>query len=381
MNTPTKTYGVGFGKAPDLTYVESAARRISKVATTSKIVVEKSTVPVKAAESIINMLNSTKKPGVDFQVLSNPEFLAEGTAIRDLLEPDRILIGGDKTPLGKWAICKLSEVYENWIDRSLILTMNTWSSELSKLAANALLAQKISSINSISAICESSGADIEQVARAIGSDSRIGNKFLQASVGFGGSCFQKDINNLIYLCESLNLQEVANYWHQVILINDYQKKRFANKVIKCLFNTLSNKTITLFGFAFKKNTGDTRESAAIYLTKYFLDEGAQISVYDPKVEHEQIMFELSNPQLSLPIDMIKKRVKLYSNEDVYEACHQSHAIVVCTEWDLFKTLDYKRIYDSMHKPAFIFDGRLILDHEHLISLGFHVEAIGKAFDK
>lgn len=259
VNTPTKTYGVGEGKAPDLTYIESAARRISKVATSSKIVVEKSTVPVKAAESISKMLKSNNNPKVFFQVLSNPEFLAEGTAVKDLLKPDRILIGGEiETNAGKWAIQMLSEVYENWVDKTSIMTMNTWSSELSKLAANAMLAQKISSINSISAICEASGADIQEVARAIGSDTRIGNKFLQASVGFGGSCFQKDINSLIYLCETLNLKEVAEYWHQVLVINDYQKKRFADKITKQLFGTLNNKIITVFGFAFKKNTGDTR---------------------------------------------------------------------------------------------------------------------------
>jgi UDPglucose 6-dehydrogenase len=241
-----------------LTYVESAARQISKVAKSSKIVVEKSTVPVKAAESIINVLTSNKKEGVNFQVLSNPEFLAEGTAINDLLKPDRILIGGEKSLDGEWAIQQLKSVYQNWIDESLIITTNTWSSELSKLAANAFLAQRISSINSISAICEVSGADIQQVARAIGCDSRIGNKFLQASIGFGGSCFQKDINNLIYLCDTFNLKEVAEYWDQVIKINDYQKQRFAQKIVKCLFNTLNHKRITIFGFAFKKNTGDTR---------------------------------------------------------------------------------------------------------------------------
>lgn len=242
-----------------MTYIESAARSISKIATKSKIVVEKSTVPVKAAESISKMLISNKRSNVFFQVLSNPEFLSEGTAIKDLLEPDRILIGGETdTQLGQWAIQMLSEVYENWVPKSSIITMNTWSSELSKLTANAMLAQKISSINSISAICEASGADVLEVARAIGSDSRIGSKFLQPSIGFGGSCFQKDINSLIYLCESLNLKEVAEYWHQVLVMNDYQKKRFANKITKRLFGTLKNKIISIFGFAFKKNTGDTR---------------------------------------------------------------------------------------------------------------------------
>ncbi|RNA09635.1 UDP-glucose 6-dehydrogenase [Brachionus plicatilis] len=376
VNTPTKTYGVGLGRAPDLTYVESAARTISKVAKTSKIIVEKSTVPVKAAESITNMLKSNHQPNVEFQVLSNPEFLAEGTAINDLLKPDRILIGGDNNEKGKWAIGQLSSVYENWVEKSLIITTNTWSSELSKLAANAMLAQRISSVNSISAICEASGADIEHVSRAIGFDTRIGNKFLQASVGFGGSCFQKDINNLIYLCENLNLKEVAEYWHQVLVINDYQKKRFVDKIVKCLFNTLNNKKITLLGFAFKKNTGDTRESAAIQICKYFLDEGALITVLDPKVEYEQMILELSNPQLNLPIEMVKRKVQLCST-DVIEACKGSHALVVCTEWDIFKTYDYKGIYEIMQKPAHIFDGRLILDHEQLISIGFHVEAVGK----
>lgn len=376
VNTPTKTYGVGLGKAPDLTYVESAARQISKVATKSKIVVEKSTVPVKACESIINMLMSNKKSGVDFQVLSNPEFLAEGTAIKDLLCPDRILIGGENSAEGEWAIQMLSQVYENWVQKTSIITTNTWSSELSKLAANALLAQKISSINSISAICEASGADIEEVSRAIGSDTRIGSKFLQASVGFGGSCFQKDINSLIYLCETLNLKEVAEYWHQVIRINDYQKKRFANKIIESLFSTLNNKKITILGFAFKKNTGDTRESASIYLSKYLLDEGATLNIFDPKVETEQIMLELSNPALSLPYSVVEKRVHLFS-DNVLEACRQAHAIVVCTEWDMFKSFDYEKIYEVMQKPAFIFDGRLILDHQKLMSIGFRVEAIGK----
>ena len=376
VNTPTKTYGVGLGKAPDLTYVESAARQISKVATKSKIVVEKSTVPVKACESIINMLMSNKKSGVDFQVLSNPEFLAEGTAIKDLLCPDRILIGGENSAEGEWAIQMLGQVYENWVQKASIITTNTWSSELSKLAANALLAQKISSINSISAICEASGADIEEVSRAIGSDTRIGSKFLQASVGFGGSCFQKDINSLIYLCETLNLKEVAEYWHQVIRINDYQKKRFANKIIESLFSTLNNKKITILGFAFKKNTGDTRESASIYLSKYLLDEGATLNIFDPKVETEQIMLELSSPALSLPYSVVEKRVRLYS-DNVLEACRQAHAIVVCTEWDMFKTFDYEKIYGVMQKPAFIFDGRLILDHQKLMSIGFRVEAIGK----
>ena len=336
VNTPTKTYGVGTGRAPDLTYLESAARRISEVATSSKIVVEKSTVPVRAAQSILEILSTTQKEHVKFQVLSNPEFLAEGTAITDLVKPDRVLIGGDiKSNTGKWAIEMLSKIYETWICKDNIITMNTWSSELSKLAANAMLAQKISSINSISAICETTGANIKDVARAIGSDSRIGSKFLQASIGFGGSCFQKDINCLIYLCETSNLKEVADYWHQVILMNDYQKKRFVDKIISSLYGTLNHKRITLFGFAFKKNTGDTRESAAIYVSKFLLDEGANLSIFDPKVEEGQVQLELSNSQLNLPHDLVKRNTKFFAT-DIIEACRQSHAIVVCTEWDMFK---------------------------------------------
>jgi UDPglucose 6-dehydrogenase len=301
------------------------------------------------------LISNNQRPNVHFQVLSNPEFLSEGTAIKDLLEPDRILIGGEiDTEQGMWAIRMLSDVYENWVNKTSIMTMNTWSSELSKLAANAMLAQKISSINSISAICEASGADIQEVAKAIGSDSRIGSKFLQASVGFGGSCFQKDINSLIYLCESLNLKEVADYWSQVLSINDYQKKRFADKITKRLFGTLNNKLITIFGFSFKKNTADTRESSAIYVSKLLLDEGANLNIVDPKVEEEQIYLELSNPQFNLPIDKIKRKIRLFS-DDVLEACKQSHAIVICTEWDIFRVCYFKNFFSKYIKLySFIF---------------------------
>lgn len=337
-------------------------------------------MPVKAAKSISDILFSNKQNGVNFQVLSNPEFLAEGTAINDLMAPDRVLIGGETSPQGAWAIQMLSEVYENWIDKSRIITTNTWSSELSKLAANAMLAQKISSINSISVICEASGADIQEVSKAIGSDSRIGNKFLQPSVGFGGSCFQKDIFNLIYLCESLNLKEVADYWHQVIIMNDYQRKRVVESVINSLFGTLSNKVITMFGFAFKKNTADTRESSAIYISRYLLEEGAVLNILDPKVEEDQVFLELSNQPCNIPIDVLKRKIRLFSG-DPYKACEQSHAIIVCTEWDCFKTYDYERIYEVMQKPAHIFDGRLLLDHKQLLSIGFSLKAIGKRIEK
>jgi UDPglucose 6-dehydrogenase len=335
---------------------------------------------VKAAKSVADILLSNKHDNVNFQVLSNPEFLAEGTAINDLNDPDRVLIGGNiDTEQGRWAIDMLVQLYENWVEKSKIITMNTWSSELSKLAANAMLAQKISSINSISAICEASGADVQEVSKAIGTDSRIGNKFLQASIGFGGSCFQKDIFNLIYLCESLNLKEIANYWHQVILMNDYQRKRVVEIIINNLFGTLKNKIVTIFGFAFKKNTADTRESSAIYICKYLLDEGAIINILDPKVEKDQIFFELSNVPSSLPIDLIKKRINVFSDNYV-QACEQSHAVIVCTEWDCFKDYDYEEIYKVMQKPALLFDGRLLLDHKKLISIGFNLKAIGKKFE-
>jgi UDPglucose 6-dehydrogenase len=286
---------MGSGMAADLKYVESATRRIAEVSTSNKIVIEKSTVPCRTAESMRSILEANSKNGVRFDILSNPEFLAEGTAIDDLLKPDRVLIGCLPTPEGLKAQEALASVYANWVPRDRIITMNLWSSELSKLAANAMLAQRISSINALSAVCEATGADVDEVAYAIGRDSRIGPKFLKASVGFGGSCFQKDILNLVWLCEQLHLKEVANYWLQVVKINDYQKERFAERVVKCLFNTVTSKTITLLGFAFKKNTGDTRETAAIALCKFFIQEGAKINIYDPKVEKTQIYMDLTEP--------------------------------------------------------------------------------------
>ncbi|KAH0539551.1 UDP-glucose 6-dehydrogenase [Cotesia glomerata] len=371
VNTPTKTFGIGKGRAADLKYVENTARMIADVATSDKIVVEKSTVPVRAAESIMHILRANHKPGVSYQILSNPEFLAEGTAIDNLMNPDRVLIGGEDSPQGREAVEKLCKIYENWIKRDKIFTTNTWSSELSKLAANAFLAQRISSINSLSAVCEATGADVTEVARAVGLDSRIGSKFLQASVGFGGSCFQKDLLNLVYICECLNLPEVAAYWQQVIDMNEYQKSRFSTKVIESLFNTVTDKRITMLGFAFKKNTGDTRESPAISVAKNLLDEGAVLHIYDPKVEESQIIDNLS----AFDVDNIKNRVNIY--HDAYSATKNTHAIVLCTEWDEFIELDYERIYSEMTKPAYIFDGRKILDHEKLQKIGFIVQTIGK----
>ncbi|XP_006007621.1 UDP-glucose 6-dehydrogenase [Latimeria chalumnae] len=378
VNTPTKTFGIGKGRAADLKYIEACARRIAEVSSGCKIVVEKSTVPVRAAESIRRIFNANTKSSLNFQVLSNPEFLAEGTAIADLKNPDRVLIGGDETPEGQKAIKALSSIYERWVPKSKIITTNTWSSELSKLAANAFLAQRISSINSISALCEVTGADVEEVSHAIGTDRRIGNRFLKASVGFGGSCFQKDVLNLVYLCEALNLPEVARYWQQVIEINDYQRRRFSARIISCLFNTVTDKKLAVLGFAFKKDTGDTRESSTIYISKYLLDEGAHLHIYDPKVKKEHILQDLSHPSISEDDPERVSRLVTISI-DPYEACENAHAIVICTEWDLFKELDYERIYKAMLKPAFIFDGRRILDslHDRLVQMGFQVETIGK----
>lgn len=379
VNTPTKTLGNGKGRAADLKYVEGAARMIADIAKSDKIVVEKSTVPVRAAESIARILSANQKPGISYQILSNPEFLAEGTAINDLLNADRVLIGGDETPEGKQAIEKLCSIYEHWIPRKNILTTNTWSSELSKLAANAMLAQRISSINSLSAVCEATGADVSEVARAVGLDSRIGSKFLQASIGFGGSCFQKDILNLVYICECLNLPEVASYWQQVIDMNEYQKSRFTAKIVQALFNTVSGKTICILGFAFKKNTGDTRESPAIHVAKTLLDEGAAIKIYDPKVEEPRIYEDLTHPSICEEPEMVRKMVSIYN--DPYTASEGTHALVICTEWDEFMALDYNKIYANMMKPAYIFDGRKILDHQSLIEIGFHVTTIGRKLQR
>ncbi|CAG8743226.1 28807_t:CDS:2 [Gigaspora margarita] len=376
VNTPTKKAGMGAGYAADLAYIESATRQIAEVARSSKIVVEKSTVPCRTAESMRTILEANSHDDIRFDILSNPEFLAEGTAINDLLYPDRVLIGGLQTPEGFKAQQALAEIYEQWVPKDKIITTNLWSSELSKLAANALLAQRISSINALSAICEATGADIDEVAYACGRDSRIGPRFLKASVGFGGSCFQKDILNLVYLSEQLNLPEVAAYWKQVVDLNEYQKKRFVSRIIKTLFNTITNKRIAVLGFAFKKDTGDTRESAAITLCKDFIQENARVYIYDPKVSEQQIFYDLSGPEVTYDIKDLKKRVTIV--QSAYEASANADAIVVATEWDEFKELDFERIYKSMNKPAFIFDGRLILDAEKLKSIGFRVHTIGRA---
>lgn len=372
VNTPTKTYGKGKGMAADLKYIELCARQIAKVAKENKIVVEKSTLPVRTAEAIKSILDNTGN-GVEFQILSNPEFLAEGTAVTDLLNPDRILIGGDDTEEGQKATQALVDIYANWVPTDKILTTNVWSSELSKLTANAFLAQRISSINALSELCEKTGADVNEVARAIGMDSRIGPKFLKASVGFGGSCFQKDILNLVYIAKSNGLQEVADYWEQVIIMNDYQKKRFSNKIIQTLYNTVADKKITFLGWAFKKDTNDTRESAAIYVADDLINELANIAVYDPKVKRKKVLADLDY----LETRSYKGNAKNVSSfENPYEACEGAHAIAVLTEWDEFVTLDWQKIYNSMLKPAFVFDGRNILNRKELEAIGFVYQAIG-----
>jgi UDPglucose 6-dehydrogenase len=372
VNTPTKTYGKGKGMAADLKYIELCARQIAKIAKDDKIVVEKSTLPVRTAEAIKSILDNTGN-GVQFQILSNPEFLAEGTAVQDLLNPDRILIGGDTNEEGQKAMEALVEVYANWVSPDKILTTNVWSSELSKLTANAFLAQRISSVNAMSELCEKTGADVNEVAKAIGMDSRIGSKFLKASVGFGGSCFQKDILNLVYIAKSYGLHEVADYWEQVIIMNDHQKRRFSNKIVQTLYNTVADKKIAFLGWAFKKDTNDTRESAAIYVADDLINEQAQIAVYDPKVSAKKVFADLDYLETRT---IEKNRACVTSFTDPYEACTNAHAIAVMTEWDEFVQYDWQKIYDSMQKPAFVFDGRNILDRSQMESIGFVYQAIG-----
>ncbi len=367
VNTPTKTFGFGAHKAADLRYVESVARTIAEVADSPKIIVEKSTIPVRTAEAIQTILASSEK-GFQHQVLSNPEFLAEGTAIVDLTNPDRILIGGEQTAAGLAAVETLVSVYANWVPRERILTTNLWSSELSKLVANAFLAQRISSINSISALCEKTGADVDEVARAIGSDSRIGSKFLKASVGFGGSCFQKDVLNLVYLCGHFGLPEVAAYWDQVIIMNDWQKHRFVAHVLRTLFNTVTGKRIGVLGFAFKKDTNDTRESAAIGVCQDLIEERAMLSIYDPKVDDAQIRDDLNIKGEHSHVEFATSAV---------QAATGAHALLVLTEWDEFRELNFEAVYHAMIKPAWIFDGRSLLDHAKLRAIGFKVYSIGK----
>ena len=364
VNTPTKTFGIGAGKASDLQYVEKTARSILAASDSSKIIVEKSTLPVRTAESIERILNSNQK-GIRFEVVSNPEFLAEGTAISDLENPDRVLIGGHTSESGKAAVEEIAKIYANWVPRERIITTNLWSSELSKLTANAFLAQRISSINSLSALCEKTGANIDEIAFAIGKDSRIGSKFLKASIGFGGSCFKKDVLNLVYLCQHYNLPEVAEYWESVVKINEWQTKRSVHILMRSMFNTIANKRIAVFGFAFKADTNDTRESPAHIAVRHLLEENALPVITDPK----------AIPDAKRDLKDVLDRVEF--TEDPYQAAKDSHAILLCTEWKQFAELDWKKVYDLMSKPAFVFDGRNILDTKKLIEIGFEVASIGK----
>jgi len=365
VNTPTKTFGQGAGKAADLQYWEKTARQILENSKTGKIIVEKSTLPVRTATAMERILKGGSK-NIHFEVVSNPEFLAEGSAIRDLEHPDRVLVGSRETPEGIRSREEIVKIYANWVPREKIIESSVWSSELSKLTANAFLAQRISSINSISALCEKTGADVDEVATAVGMDSRIGRHFLKASVGFGGSCFKKDILNLVYICENYGLKEVADYWESVVKINEWQEKRFVLNMLHSLFNTVAGKKIALLGFAFKADTGDTRESAAIYVTEGLLEERAQVVISDPKA-----------------LESAKRDLRQYTEGvsfelDPYRAAEGAHAIAVLTEWNLYRELDYGRILQSMVQPAFIFDGRNILDHKRLFDMGFNVFPIGKA---
>ena len=364
VNTPTKTFGQGAGRAADLQYWEKTARQILAHSKTDKIVVEKSTLPVRTAEAMERILHSGAA-AVHFEVLSNPEFLAEGTAVRDLEEPDRVLVGGHDTESGRRAVAELVDIYARWVPRDRILTASVWSSELSKLAANAVLAQRISSINSLSALCERTEADVTEVARAIGMDRRIGPRFLNASVGFGGSCFKKDILNLVYLCEHYGLPEVANYWEQVVRMNEYQEDRFVRKMIAAMFNTVAGKRIAVLGFAFKADTGDTRESPAIRVVRALVEERASVVVTDPEA--------LDNARR----DLADLGDKVTFEADPYRAAEGAHALAVMTEWKEYEALDYRRLFDGMIKPAFVFDGRNRLNHTRLHEIGFNVFPIGK----
>jgi UDPglucose 6-dehydrogenase len=364
VNTPTKTYGMGAGMAADLKYWEKTARQILACAQSPKIIVEKSTLPVRTARAMERILLAGNSD-IHFDVVSNPEFLAEGTAINDLLQPDRVLIGARETEAGRKALDELVDIYAHWVPAEKIITTDIWSSELSKLVANAFLAQRISSINAISALCEKTEADVANVSRAVGMDSRIGPKFLNASIGFGGSCFKKDILNLVYLCRHYGLDEVADYWEMVVGINRYQKERFVRRMMAAMFNTLADKRVCMLGFAFKANTGDTRESPGIYIARRLVEETADLVIHDPQA--------LDNAR----VDLADITDKIQFEDDPYEAAKGSHALAIITEWNEYRDLDFEVIYSAMAKPAFVFDGRNIVDHEALFEIGFNVYPIGK----
>ena len=363
VNTPTKTFGHGAGMASDLQYWEKTAHEIEKHAEGPKIIVEKSTLPVRTAEAMEHILQENKK-GIHFEVVSNPEFLAEGSAVSDLLDPDRVLIGSRQSGPGLQAAQEIAAIFARWVAKDRIITTNLWSAELSKLVANAFLAQRISSINAVSALCEKTGADVGEISFAVGSDKRIGSRFLNASIGFGGSCFKKDILNLVYICRSYGLDEVADYWHAVVKMNEYQQERFVRMIIKEMFQTVVGKKIVLLGFAFKANTGDTRESPGIHVARKLVEEQAALVVSDPQA--------LENARKDLA-----GLAGVEYEPDPYRAAVDAQGLAVITEWEIYRKLDFERIFASMRKPAFVFDGRNILDHQKLFRIGFNVFPLGK----
>ena len=385
VNTPTKTKGVGAGKSSDLKWVEACAREVAKYAKGHTIVVEKSTLPVRTAELIQEILYSSEtnfnRKKTSFSVLSNPEFLAEGTAINDLENPDRVLIGGEDQK----AMFLLGEIYKTWVPADKILFTNIWSSELAKLTSNAFLAQRISSINSISAICEVTGADIREVSRAIGKDTRIGSKFLESGPGFGGSCFKKDILNLVYLAEHYGLTEVAKFWEEVVNINRWNQSRISKIVVEKLFGSIAQKKIVILGFAFKANTNDTRESAAIQICKDLISEGAELIIHDPKVNPLQIQNDLQIEPLSKRnvenITLINNKTghwRVSKNLDIFE---NAHAVLVLTEWDEYKNIKWENVIKKMVKPAWVFDSRSIVNIELVKKAGLHLWRLGDGTQK
>ncbi len=375
VNTPTKKEGIGAGQASDLTYIEAAARQIARHGQEHTIVVEKSTLPIRTADTIKQILTSANKKNpisATFDILSNPEFLAEGNAINDLTNPDRILIGGESVD----AINSLKNLYLNWIDENKIITTNLWSSELSKLAANAFLAQRVSSINSLSALCEASGADISEVKKAIGTDSRIGNKFISPGPGFGGSCFKKDILNLVYLCNFYGLKEVAEYWGKILEINSWQKNRITEIIFQKLFGTITSKNIAIFGFSYKSNTNDTRESPAIEICHQLMNEGANLKIYDPRVSIKQLEKDLGlNKKDNVAIDSFNGSWEF--STDSYTAAEGTDAIVVLTEWEEFKHLDWETISNNMRSPSWVFDTRSIINFKEAKSNGINIWIMGR----
>ncbi len=383
VNTPTKKKGVGAGEASDLKYVEACARQVAKNATGHTIVIEKSTLPVKTAEVIKKILedyqifSTNNNAKATFDVLSNPEFLAEGSAINDLENPDRVLIGGQN----EFAINALSQIYSNWVPKNKILHTNIWSSELAKLTSNAFLAQRVSSINAIGALCEATGADVKEVARAIGTDTRIGSRFLDAGPGFGGSCFKKDILNLVYLSKHLGLVEVASFWEVVVSLNNWHQHRISRLVVKNLFGTVTGKKICILGFAFKANTNDTRESAAINICKDLIEEGAILFINDPQVSPEQISKDLLFNENKILRNIESQNLLNYEGSWCFEdnieiAASNSDAIIILTEWDEYAEIDWKLISKKMRKPSWVFDARSVVNEKKVLAADLNLWKVG-----